>query len=77
VKARPVNSRAVRIEKITALTVIRVREVLGHQDGAKLRAGAWGAWELRLYERNRCAEHGVTVNTAFHRWWSWSHHRRS
>jgi hypothetical protein len=41
-----------------------VREGLGHRDRTKRRAGAWGPWELRPYERNRCAEHGVTVNTA-------------
>jgi hypothetical protein len=25
--------------------------------GAKRRAGAWVPWELRPYERSRCAEH--------------------
>jgi len=42
-----------------------VREGLGHRDGAKRRVGAWAHSELRPYERNRCAEHGVGVNTAF------------
>ena len=39
----------------------RAEESLGHRDGAKRRAGAWVSWELLPYERNRCAEHGVTI----------------
>jgi hypothetical protein len=38
-------------------------------------------WELRPYERSRCAEHGRVVAVLSevcppHRGWSWSHHPR-
>ena len=32
---------------------------LRHRGGAERRAGAWVPWELRPYDRSRCAEHGA------------------
>ncbi len=40
---------------------------LRHGGGPKRRAGAWVPWELRPYQRSRCAEHEEVVGVLWER----------
>jgi hypothetical protein len=79
-RAEETAGRAVRTPQRPGEAGYRLRGL--PRSKAKGRSPAqWEWWELRPYERSRCAEHGglrgmICIVCASHRGWSWSHHRR-